>query len=327
MDLKKGFITVATGKWYCYLAQNLAMSYRLFGNCDLPFYAITDKKGEKKLKKYFDGVIVVDQPHYNFLDKIDVYKNSPFEETIFMDADMNIVKDISFLFDKFEENGSVSCYGDLKEITDEQKPNHFGKAAVEYFHLKQYIRFGGGIYYYKKSEKADALIRSIYEDLIPNYDKYDLLHISAYFGNDIRSMADEPLMGLAMVVHGMKPLNSVEHLMRYYRGNMMETLQWDMEKQDCSFFWWEETVHPYIVHYATYNTWTWKYNLLNTKLKNRYRKTPALFGRFRILGAWLKWAFSKRQLKEFFQWFFAHFTPSYWKAKFKGGNKRGNTAN
>lgn len=316
MDLKKGFITVATGKWYCYLAQNLAMSYRQFGNCDLPFYAITDKKGEKKLKKYFDGVIVVDEPHYNFLDKIDVYKNSPFEETIFMDADMNIVKDISFLFDKFEENGSeVSCYGSLTEITDEQKPNHFGKAAVEYFHLTHYIRFGGGIYYYKKSEKADALIRSIYEDLIPNYDKYDLLHIAAYFGNDIRSMADEPLMGLAMVVHGMKPLNSVEHLMRYYRGNMMETLQWDMEKQDCSFFWWEGTVHPYIVHYATYNTWTWKYNLLNTKLRNRYFKTPKLFGWFRLVGAWLKWAFSKRQLKAFFQWFFAHFTPSYWKRK------------
>lgn len=320
MDLQKGFVTVATGKWYCYLAQNLAMSYRLFGNCDLPFYAITDKKGEKKLKKYFDGVIVVEEPHYNFLDKIDVYKNSPFEETIFMDADMNIVKDISFLFDKFEENGSeVSCYGDLQEITGDVRPVHFGKAAVEYFHLTHYIRFGGGIYYYKKSEKADALIRSIYEDLIPNYDKYDLLHIGAYFGDDIRKMADEPLMGLAMLIHGMKPLDSVEHLMRYYRGNMMETLQWDMEKQDCSFLWWEGTVHPYIVHYATYNTWTWKYNLLNTKLRNRYFKTPKLFGGLRICGAWLKWAFSKRQLKAFFQWFFAHFTPSYWKAKFKKG--------
>ena len=52
MNNQKGFITVATGKWYCYLAQNLVMSYRLFGNCDLPFYVITDKKGEKKLKKY-----------------------------------------------------------------------------------------------------------------------------------------------------------------------------------------------------------------------------------------------------------------------------------
>ncbi|MBO4251195.1 MAG: hypothetical protein J5911_00860 [Clostridia bacterium] len=79
----RGFVTVATGKWYCYLAQNLAMSYRLFANCDMPFYAITDKKGEKKLKKYFDGVIVVDNPHYNFLDKIDVYKNTPFTKRFF----------------------------------------------------------------------------------------------------------------------------------------------------------------------------------------------------------------------------------------------------
>ena len=173
--IKKGFITVATGKWYCYLAQNLAMSYRLFANCDLPFYVITDKKGEKKLKKYFDGVIVVENPHYDCLDKIDVYKNTPFDETIFLDADMNIIKDISFIFDEFEKNGSeVSCYGTLRDITDEVRSCHYGDAAVENFNLKQCITFGGGMYYYKKSPVADNVIDCIYNDLIPNYDKLEL---------------------------------------------------------------------------------------------------------------------------------------------------------
>lgn len=318
----KGFITVATGKWYCYLAQNLVMSYRLFANCNLPFYVITDKKGEKKLKKYFDGVIVVDNPHYNFLDKIDVYKNTPFDETIFLDADMNIIKDISFIFDEFEKNGSeVSCYGTVRDITDEERPNHFGNAAVNYFNLKQYIRFGGGMYYYKKSQAADKVIDCIYNDLIPNYDKYDLLHIGAYFGNDIRRMADEPLMGLSLLINRMKPYNGTAHLMRYYRGNMMETIQWNLNKRDCSFYWWGEIVHPYIVHYATYNTWTLKYYILNTKLRNRYFNTPKLFGGIRLLFIKIKWVFLPRQLKRFFKWFGWHFTPSYWKAKLKRQQK------
>jgi hypothetical protein len=145
MEQKKGFITVATGDWYCYLAKNLAMSYRLFSGNRYPIYVITDKAGEKKVKEYFDGVIVLEKPNYNFLDKILVYQNSPFDETVFLDADMNIVKDIDFIFDLFEKNQSdVSCYGSLVDITDEVRPNHFGDAAIREFSLQQFIRFGGG---------------------------------------------------------------------------------------------------------------------------------------------------------------------------------------
>ena len=97
--LKRGFVTIATGKYYCWLAENLIMSYRLFSDTKYPMYVITDKEGEKRLKKLFDGVIVVDDATYGWVDKILVYKNTVFEETIFLDADMHITKDISFLFD------------------------------------------------------------------------------------------------------------------------------------------------------------------------------------------------------------------------------------
>ena len=308
MNLQKGFITVATGKWYCYLAQNLAMSYRLFGNCNLPFYVITDKKGEKKLKKYFDGVIVVDKPHYNYLDKIGIYQNSPFEETVFLDADMDVVKDISFLHDSFEKNGSeISCYGSLKDITESIRPNHFGLAAINQFHLKQYISFNGGIYYFKKGKTAEKCIDDIYNLLIPNYEKFDL----AYFRN--HQMADEPLIGLSMLINGQTPMHTEDHIMNF--ANDMKSIRWNMDAQICRFLWYGNDISTRILHFGTHNTYTWKYNLLNTKLKNRYRKTPALFGGFRLLGAWLKWAFSKRQLKAFFKWFGWHFTPSYWKRK------------
>ena len=87
---KRGFVTVATGKFFYRLAKNLAMSYRLFSEQKYPFCVITDKKGAKKLKKYFDDVVVCKEPHYSYLDKMSVYELSPYEETVFIDADSSI---------------------------------------------------------------------------------------------------------------------------------------------------------------------------------------------------------------------------------------------
>lgn len=56
--MTKGFITLAAGDAYCRTAEHLYMSYKLFSGCDYPFYVITDKAGERRLSKTFDGVIV-----------------------------------------------------------------------------------------------------------------------------------------------------------------------------------------------------------------------------------------------------------------------------
>ena len=316
MLYKRGLITVATGRWYCYLAQNLVISYRMFANCHYPFYVITDKKGEKQLRKYFDGVIVIDKPHHSFLDKIDVYKYSPFDETIFMDADMNIIKDISFIFDGFEQNGSeVSCFGDYVQINDESKPPHFKDAAINHFGLTRYIDFGGGIYYFKKSKAADSFFECIFKDLIPNYDKYEMKRFYHPFTNE-GDMADEPLMGLSMLINGMEPYRGTQHLMRHNKDDMMKTFRWDMKNHECTMYWRGKVVHPYIAHYATYNTWKLRYYIDNTKLRNKYFKIYPPISWLHILIVAIKWVFTPRQIKEFSQWFAAHFTAKYWSYQF-----------
>ena len=322
----RGFITVATGEWYCYLAQNLVISYRLFGNCDLPFYAITDKRSEKRLIKYFDGLIVVDDPHYSFLDKIDVYKNTPFDETIFMDADMSIIKDISFIFDEFDKNESeVSCFGDYVDITESSMPSHFKYGAIQHFGLTKYIDFGGGVYFLKKSEAADNFFKCIFDDLIPNYDKYEMKRFYHPLTNE-SSMADEPLMGLSMLVNGMRPYSGTPHLMRHNKDNMMKTFVWNIKKHECTMNWRGNIVHPYIAHYATYNTWTLKYYLIATKLRDIYFNIKPPINWVYSFMIVLKWLFTPRQIKEFFNWIFAHFKLSWWKNFFSRlfKNKQGN---
>lgn len=314
MEKTRGFITVATGKYYCGLAQNLAMSYRLFSDTRYPLVVMTDKDGEKRLKKYFDDVIVLDEPYYTFMDKMTVYQHSPFDRTIFLDADMNIIYDISYLFDDFEKNGSpVSCVGSFRTFEEWGKPIHFGDAAIEAFQLDRYIAFGGGIYYYDRCEETDRFFDFIFNELVPNYKKYQLKEFRG------GQMADEPLIGLAMLVRGMRPLDSPKDIMKFH-NDMMKTLKWDMDAKKCTFIWWEnQLVCPSIVHYGTHNTYTKEYVYYNAILRVRYKKLPKLLQPFFIARDEVHLLFRHMAIPSdraaFFNWFKAHFTREYFKNK------------
>ena len=317
--LKRGFVTVATGKYYCWLAESLIMSYRLFSDTKYPMYVITDREGEKRLKKLFDGVIVMENPTYSFLDKIRVYDNTVFEETIFLDADMHITKDISFLFDAFEENGSeISCLGEFRAITDEVRPNHFGQAAVERFHLDKYIAFNGGVYYFKKSEKAQECMHFIQNELLPNYDEYEL----KYFG--VGKKADEPLIGLAMLLRRFSPLCLIQGAVMCLVGEGMDSLSWNFKQKEASFIWYGKKVAPPMVHYATWCTYKFKYIKYNIKVKGLYKKTWKPIVGIQVFFAAIKWALSPRQLKSFFKWVGAHFTISWVKYRWSKLKERFN---
>lgn len=318
MNSKRGFVTVATGDYYCWLAENLVMSYKLFSDTKYPMYVMTDKKGEKRLKKVFDGVIVLEKPYYTFMDKISVYQNSPFQETIFLDADMDIINDISYVFDEFEKNHSdVSCIGWYREITDKVRPNHFGREAVNHFGLNRFIAFGGGIYYYNRGPAAQRVMDTIFNDLIPNYDKYELRRLRK------GQMIDEALMGLSMLINHMNPIYPYpeKDIMKFH-DNMMSSLEWNMELKKCSFIWWENTVvSPSIVHYGTHNTYTKKYTYYNTLVRCKYHKVLLVFIPFYVLGSEIQ-LFCRRLLNPsyraaFWRWVKSHFTREHFRYRKK----------
>ena len=312
--LKRGFVTVATGDYYCWLAENLLISYRLFCDNKYPFFVITDSTGEKLLKDKFDGVVVMQNSKRNYLDKLHIYENTPFEETIFIDADSNIVSDITYLFDEFEKNGAdISTIGFLNKITPETPPYNYGMAAVEHFGIKEYMAFNGGLYYFKKSEKADECMDFIFNDIIPNYEKYDLLVWKELVSETNNGYGDEPIFGVATRVFDFNPLwiDGVD-VLKYY-GQKMEKLNWDMDKKVCKSVWRGQDVSPQIIHYATYNTHTLEYINWNIKLRGRYKKTWKPFVWLQIVFTDIAWAFNPKQLKTFFKWVGAHFTIEHFK--------------
>lgn len=310
MDYDRGFVTVATGDYYCWLAENMVMSYKLFSDTKYPMYVMTDKKGEKRLKKFFDGVIVLERPYYTFMDKMTVYQNSPFEETLFVDADSNIVSDISFLFDDFRNNNSnVSCIGVIRRITEDVRPIHFGNKAINHFQLNSFVAFNGGVYYFKKSKESEELLRAIFFDYIPNYKKYQLKE----FRNG--QMADEPLYGLAMINFGFHPLDIGKDIMKQVQR--INNLSWDMVKKKCGFVWYGYNVSPYILHFGTHNTYTKKYVYYNAIVRSKYKGLPKFIIPFYIAYneavLLCRHISIKSDRQAFYSWIKSHFTKEHFR--------------
>lgn len=83
---KRGFVTIATGhQRYYRLAQNLLLSYHQFATELYPVAIIADRENE--ITAQFDHVIVISDASNSYNDKLKLFRELPYEETIFIDAD------------------------------------------------------------------------------------------------------------------------------------------------------------------------------------------------------------------------------------------------
>jgi len=94
-----------------------------------------------------------------------------------------------------------------------------------------------------------------------------------------------------------------------------------MKNRDAHFIWWGIEVHPQIVHYATYNTWTHKYLRYHLKVEHLYKRTWKPFVWIHFVVASICWGIKPRQLRRFFKWLGAHFTISW--IKYRWGKLKG----
>lgn len=91
---------MATGARYIACAQAAAQSVRLHMP-DLPIALFTDAaRLGIPVGKPFNQVINLESVHHR--SKVDCLMNSPFEHTLFLDADIRVLEDVSELFDLLE---------------------------------------------------------------------------------------------------------------------------------------------------------------------------------------------------------------------------------
>ena len=105
----RGFVTLATGDIVYYkMAANLLASFRMH-NPGVPFAIICDRENE--YTKLFDDVIVLEEVNGNYLDKFSLLVKSPYDESIFIEPDCLIYRNLDFFWDLFSHESDCSSFG------------------------------------------------------------------------------------------------------------------------------------------------------------------------------------------------------------------------
>lgn len=161
--MKHGIFYIAIGEEYVQQAILSARSIRRF--CDIPFALMTDREYHLDLS-LFSSVRYVTKKSSTVLktyDRVLNLKNSPFENTLFLDTDTYILEDISPVFallDKFE---MVFTFAHARELMYSiyHRDGKIAPGIPRIFPVLQ-----GGFLLYRKSDRVNDCLTdfiSIYE--------------------------------------------------------------------------------------------------------------------------------------------------------------------
>lgn len=247
MEKLRGFVTVATGSdLYYKMAADLLLSYRGRGEGKYPFALVCDRENE--YTALFDDVIVVDEFRRSTVDKL-LMRHSPYQETLFLDADILILKNIDDLWDVFHGADDVSVFG-CKLPLNSQAGWFTYEGSGKYKPLvKHLLSMNGGIYYFRKTARAEK----IFDDALDVMDDYATIDFK-YFDTP----QDEPLMAMSMVINECFPCEASypmiilpaceEKVTANFGGTVYEGKQRSNAK---------------LIHFSTPRTTLFLYNYLN----------------------------------------------------------------
>lgn len=203
--MTKGFITVATGnKYYYQLAYNLLQSYRFYSSTPCPFAIIAEEKNE--FTSAFDIVIITQKAQRSFMDKLLVFENLPFDETIFIDSDSLCYGDLNKYWEIFQNSTDFSSFGENFSVDK----NETGDVWYNLDGIGKYgkgvsyrCRVHAGVLYFRKSEALNKLYNDCL-DIVNNYEDYNFTSFS--------KSVDECSLAVAAAYNNMtmtaSPLNS-----------------------------------------------------------------------------------------------------------------------
>ncbi|MCC9137337.1 hypothetical protein ACFSKU_08090 [Pontibacter silvestris] len=301
--MSKGIITIATGKkQYIHMAKMLAVSLKL-NYPVLPIAVITDSE-DTELRSLYDFIISADMTKGNgYIQKLNMYEYSPFDETIFIDVDCMVVKNIDFLWGLFKDE-HVSVIG-FKQNTG----HHFGTSIdnlCKYFKIDDILIFNGGMYYFKK----DSIAQSVFEKARQLIYEYEELGFAKVRGTSIN---EEPLMSIGMSLHNMQPVFDNWKGMHMACGSIGE-VDLDVLKGRCMFQKNGFTVKPAVMHYGgtSYNKFYYRREAAKLRLAYFF-KVPKRVTSLLVNGfynpLYILYIFSYRLARTFFKGVPLKFSP------------------
>lgn len=204
----RGFVTIATGKeTYYRLAHNLLLSYRYHAKSQEPFAILCDRNN--RWTDDFDEAVIIDNPSGSYYDKMRILDLSPFDETIFIDADCLLLRDPNCLWNLFKNGPDVGVLGATFPLDADDgwwDADNLGvlRDRVDYKMICQ-----GGIYYVRNSGKDIPAFIETCHFIEEHYLDY-------HFRRFEDSYSDEMIISLASCVHHYLPAKDWMDVFAYY---------------------------------------------------------------------------------------------------------------
>jgi hypothetical protein len=237
MKEKRGLLTVGIGKKYAGQAKYLALS-SLIKSPNTLRAVITDYP--EQLKKYYDIVIPYDKEFDDpFLIKTRLCQYSPFEKTLFVDADSLIVSSVDGYWE-FLDNQTFAYHGKLL---------HDGvwyldiKKTIGQFNLPWFPQLNSGMLLFDDSEKSRGVFETAYHFMKNQRDEN--INIDYFRGT---FYPDEPFIALALAKHGVKPVDDHARFSRTLID--VSNVHLDILKRIALYSKDEKAVFPHIVHFC-----------------------------------------------------------------------------
>jgi len=168
----RGVITIATGeKVFAEMAVDMALSYKALHT--EPVSCLVDDSLEQYMSSIYGNVFehiipISDKSSGNRKRKFSVAKHSPYEHTLFIDADVLILNSINHLWIESHET-PLMMLGEY--LTSGANINHHGfetAKIIEEFELEQYLKTNSGVFAFKKSLSQDIFesCAEVYDELL-----------------------------------------------------------------------------------------------------------------------------------------------------------------
>jgi hypothetical protein len=194
MEASKGIITIAIGQKYISQAKYLAWSCILHTPHILRA-VITDKP--ELLADIYD-IVVPYNPDYGdpFAAKTRLSLYTPFEETLYVDADSLIIHN----FDSYWESLADRSFVYEGTLLYEGEWYFDIKKTIQQLSLPWIPKFNSGMFLFRNDETAKAVFDTAFDYLANQKEKN--LGVDFFRGT---MLPDEPFFAIALAKHGIKP--------------------------------------------------------------------------------------------------------------------------
>jgi hypothetical protein len=186
----RGFLTMATGKvGFLEMAVDMALSLR--AHSTLPIALACDdgllESARTRYANVFDHVQVVpDRFLHGRVRKYGAAEATPFEETVFVDADCMVLGPLDYLFESLAEHDMAMVGQQLTRSDDENHHGFSTRRLMVQFGLDRYLKTNSGIFCFRRDpgiEIMEACRECFLNEAKPRL-KYSLL-LGRWLGDEI----------------------------------------------------------------------------------------------------------------------------------------------